>query len=320
MIPERPIGPLPIAVSDCLLGRPVRFDGSHKRSALCHEALEGLFELRGICPEVGIGMGVPRAPIRLVGAAGAPRAVGIADPSVDVTDALARFGTRMASALGDVCGYIFIKNSPSCGLFRVKVYPREGVPPHAGGRGIYAAAIARALPDLPLEENGRLNDPVLRENFVARTFVYAHWQRLRQSDISAAGLIAFHSVYKYLLMAHSVTAYRTLGRLLADLSGDLEPITARYFSGLMAALTRPATRKGHANVLSHLQGYVKQDIDAAARAELADAIESYRRGELPLLAPLTLLRHHLTNHADRYALDQAYLAPHPARAGLRREL
>jgi uncharacterized protein YbgA (DUF1722 family)/uncharacterized protein YbbK (DUF523 family) len=319
-LPERPEPPLKVAVSDCLTGSEVRFDAGHKRSSLCHDELAGLFELRGICPEVAIGMGVPRDPIRLVGDVAAPRAQGIKDATVDVTQALQEYARRIVPSLADVCGYIFIKSSPTCGLYRVKVYPRADAAPVMTGRGIYAAEIVRARPELPVEESGRLEDPVLRENFVTRVFAFAHWQAVAAAGLSAARLLAFHSAYKYLLMAHSVPHYQRAGRLLADLSGDLDGIARAYIVLLMTGLTRAATRGGHANVLQHLQGYVTDDLDAATRRELADLIESYRRGEIPLLAPLTLLRHHLRRFPDAYALDQIYLEPHPPAAGLRRAL
>ncbi len=320
LLPERPSPPLIVAVSDCLTGSEVRFDGGHKRSSLCHEQLAGLFELRGICPELAIGMGVPRDPIRLVGDVASPRARGVKDPTVDVTDQLQTYARNIQSSLGDVCGYIFMKNSPTCGLFRVKVYSGADVPPNGHGRGIFAAEVVKARPELPVEESGRLEDPVLRENFVMRVFAFAHWQRLVASGLTAARLIAFHSAYKYLLMAHSVVHYKEAGRLLADLSGDLALLAHAYLLVLMRGLARPATRGGHANVLQHLQGYVKEELDSTTRQELAELIHSYRRGEIPLLAPLTLLRHHLRRSADSYALEQIYLEPHPPAAGLRRGL
>lgn len=319
-LPPRPEPPLPVAISDCLTGAEVRFDGGHKRSALPHDALDGLFEWRGICPEVAIGMGIPRDPIRLVGEVAQPRARGTKDDRIDVTDALARYGDETAGTLDEVVGFVFMKNSPSCGLYRVKVFKPGGGPPVAKGRGIFAAAITRALPSLPVEESGRLEDAVLRECFVTRVFAYAHWQRVRAAGLTKAKLIAFHSAYKYLLMAHSVTAYRAAGRLLSDVSGDVDAIGEQYLVILMQGLSKPARAGGHANVLQHLAGYVKSELDSETRRELAALIDAYRRDEVPLLAPLSLLKHHLRRFPDRYALDQIYLNPHPAAAGLRRAL
>ncbi|MGE0625400.1 MAG: YbgA family protein [Pseudomonadales bacterium] len=322
--PGRPEPPLRLALSDCLLGNEVRYDGSGARSSFPHAVLSGLYQFRGICPEVGIGMPVPRPPIRLVDRDGI-RAVGVARRDLDYTDALTTFAERQVAGLGDVSGYVFMKNSPSCGLFRVKVYREAdggGVSgaPGRSGRGIYAAALARALPDLPMEETGRLNDDVLRENFVMRTFAYAHWRRLLAEGLSRGRLVEFHSRYKYLLMAHSVPAYQEAGRLLSNLREDFDTKAATYFSLLMKGLAVPASRGGHANVLAHLQGYLKRVLDSDARQELAALISAYRRGEQPLLAPLALLRHHLRRYPDEYLLYQSYLDPHPEAAGLRRPL
>jgi uncharacterized protein YbgA (DUF1722 family) len=244
----------------------------------------------------------------------------VKDPGLDVTDRLRAYAESLAPTLVNVAGFILMKSSPSCGLFRVKVYPRAGVAPLTSGRGIFAEAITRLRPELPVEDSGRLFDPVLCENFVTRTFAYAHWLAVRAAGLTAARLLAFHSAYKYLLMAHSVPAYREAGRLLADLSRDVESIASRYLAVLMTGLTRPATPGGHANVLQHLAGYVKTSLDTATRRELAEAIHAYRRGEAPLLAPLTLLKHHLRRFPDAYALEQIYLNPHPPSAGLRRPL
>jgi uncharacterized protein YbgA (DUF1722 family)/uncharacterized protein YbbK (DUF523 family) len=323
--PRRPEPPLPIAISQCLLGSEVRYDGSGARSSFPHAALSELFEYRGICPEVGIGMSIPREPIRLVGDPEQPRVVGVKDPTVDVTETLRAYGRAQSATLEDVVGYVFMKNSPSCGLFRVKVYPQDELgrvsgAPERVGRGAYAAAVVEQHPNLPVEENGRLHDPVLRENFVTRTFAYAHWKAVLRGGLKPAWLVEFHSRYKYLLMAHSVPHYEQAGRLLADLKHDFHSKAQAYIDLLMAGLARPATRRGHANVLSHLQGYFKRRLDAATRQELDGLVHSYRRGELPLLAPITLLKHHLRRHPDEYLEHQAYLDPHPQYKGLRNPL
>lgn len=323
-LPERPRPPLPVGLSLCLQGDAVRYDGSGARSSFPHAALEGLFAYRGICPEVGIGMGVPREPIRLIADAAGPRAVGVKRADADYTEALREFGRTTAASLGDLAGYVLMKNSPSCGLYRVKVYPHEAGrvtgAPEQSGRGIYADALVKALPNLPVEESGRLNDLVLRENFVTRVFAYAHWQAVVNSGVTAHRLVTFHSRYKYLLMAHSVGHYQRAGRLLGELSGDLDGIAASYVALLMEGLAKPASRSGHANVLSHLQGYLKRALGGPARQELETLIAAYRRGELPLLAPLTLLKHHFREHPDDYVTYQVYLDPHPETAALRRSL
>jgi uncharacterized protein YbgA (DUF1722 family)/uncharacterized protein YbbK (DUF523 family) len=320
-LPPRPPGPLHIGISQCLVGDEVRYDGSGARSSMPHDKLEGLFTYRSVCPEMGIGMTVPRPPIRLVrvGGSGEVRAVGVRDPAMDKTQSLAAFGAAQAAGFQDLAGYVFMHNSPSCGLFRVKVYERSDAPPRREGRGIYAAAVTAAIPEMPVEEAGRLFDDVLRENFVTRTFAYAHWQTIAE-QLTPAFLIAFHSAYKYLLMAHSQTVYHETGRLLSNLKGDLDAISNRYISLLMQGLSVPATRNGHANVMAHLQGYLKRKLDSPSRQELERLIQAYRRGEQPLLAPLTLLKHHFRRYPDEYVLNQSYLEPHPTQAGLRRQL
>jgi uncharacterized protein YbgA (DUF1722 family)/uncharacterized protein YbbK (DUF523 family) len=327
--PDRPEPPLPLGISECLLGNEVRYDGSGARSSFPHAVLEGLYTYQGICPEVGIGMPVPRPPIRLVARAGQAadgrvRAVGVADSDLDYTEALAEFAANTAPGLTGLAGYVLMKSSPSCGLERVKVYSQQadgsvGMPKRVG-RGIFAEGLAAALPNLPLEESGRLNDEVLRENFVTRTFAYSHWQALLATGLTARGLVEFHSRYKYLLMAHSVPAYQEAGRLLSNLKTNLEGIAATYVSVLMRGLSRPASRGGHANVLAHLQGYLKRVLDAPSRQELATLIAAYQRGEQPLLAPMAVLKHHLNRNPDAYVLYQTYLDPHPPAAALRRGL
>ncbi len=318
-IPPRPNAPLPVGISQCLTGEEVRYDGSGARSSMPHEALSGLFTYRTFCPEVGIGMSVPREPIRLVGTADDYRVVGVKTPAIDKTDELVAYGEAQVAKMTDLAGYIFMHNSPSCGLMRVKVYPGPDAPASRQGMGIYARTVTRALPNLPVEDAGRLFDVVLRENFVTRAFTYAHWQRL-QPELDAARLIAFHSRYKYLLMAHSMPAYQSAGRLLSDLRGDLQTKADDYIGLLMSGLKQVATRKGHANVLSHLQGYLKKHLDSASRQELDQLISAYRIGEQPLLAPLALLKHHFRQFPDEYVLNQSYFEPHPNQAALRRPL
>ena len=307
-------------VSECLVGGNVRHDGGHKRSSMPDQLFRGFYEFVPVCPEVGIGLGVPREPIRLVGDPGSPRAIGVRDKDFDVTQRLASFAHVQSEQLAGIDGHVFMKNSPSCGLFRVKVYRKPDAPPLHTGRGVYADKISQLNPTLPLEESGRLFDATLRENFVTRTFVHAHWRALVQNGVTAKSLIAFHSVYKYLVMAHSISGYQALGRLLSDLSINVDQVADKYIAELMHGLSHPATPGGHANVMSHLQGYVKRTLSAAGRKELAQLIEQYRLGEVPLLAPLTLLKHHLGEHDAGYAINQLYLQPHPINAGLRREL
>lgn len=310
-----------IAISACLLGDEVRFNGGHKRSELCTERLAEHVELVGVCPEVAIGMGTPREPIRLVGDISAPSAVGTVHRDLDVSTPLRDYGKHMAAQLRGISGYIFMQKSPSCGLYRVKVYQANGLPAPGGGRGLYAEAFCAEHPDLPVEEEGRLNDPVLRENFLSRVYAYADWQELLQRGLSLHRLTNFHARYKYLLLATNPDQYRALGKLLGSLNKhDLAEIAPRYFSALMVALQRCATRGTHSNVLQHISGHLKQTLSADEKTEMQQLIEQYRRGYVPLVVPLTLLKHHFLLHPDRYIAQQVYLQPHPANLSLRNAL
>ena len=307
-----------IAISACLMGLDVRFNGGHKESRLCSRTLTDYFDFIPVCPEVAIGLGVPRQPIRLVSGADQPEAVGTLDHNLNVTQPLANYGRDMAAQLGDICGYIFMQNSPSCGLERVKVYHTNGTRADSGGRGIYARAFCLLHPDLPVEEDGRLNDPVLRENFLTRVFAYSAWQQLRQEGLTRRGLTDFHSRYKYLLMAHNPVQYKTLGHLLGNMGkNDPQELGPRYFSELMAALKKCATRRTHTNVLQHISGYLKQAISREDKQEVQQLISQYHQGIVPLVVPLTLLKHHFRQHPDPYIAQQVYLQPHPENLSLR---
>ncbi|TBU96325.1 YbgA family protein [Phytopseudomonas dryadis] len=310
-----------LGISACLLGAEVRYNGGHKASRLCSHALSEYFDFVPLCPEVAIGLGVPRDPIRLVGDPAAPRAVATRHRQQDHTEALAAYAGQVATQLAPICGYIFMQQSPSCGLQRVKVYQDNGQPGEPRGRGIFAAALCARYPDLPVEEDGRLNDPVLRENFLTRVFTYAQWQRLCASGLTRKRLIDFHARHKYLLMATDPQRYRSLGRLLGELAGhDLQSLARRYFSELMTALKSCATRGSHSNVLQHLSGYFKGALSAAEKQEMQQLIAQYRQGIVPLVVPLTLLKHHLRRHPDDYVAQQVYLQPHPENLSLRNAL
>ncbi len=307
-----------IAISACLMGAEVRFNGGHKESRLCSRTLTEYFHFVPVCPEVAIGLGIPREPIRLVGDPDHPRAIGTVNADIDVTLPLAAYGQQMATELSDICGYIFMQKSPSCGLERVKVYHATGAPVDGGGRGIYAQAFCEQHPDLPVEEDGRLNDPVLRENFLTRVFAYSAWQQMLQEGLTRHGLTQFHARYKYLLMAHSPVHYKTLGNLLGNMGHtDPQELGPRYFSELMAALKTCATRRTHTNVLQHISGYLKQAISAEDKQEMQHVIGQYRQGIVPLVVPLTLLKHHFRLHPDPYIAQQVYLQPHPENLSLR---
>ena len=291
----------------------MRYDGGHKRDAYITGTLSQYFELVPVCPEVAIGLGTPRPPIRLVRAGGEIRVLRVADPDPgrDVGGALRDYARTMAQRLAGISGYLFKRGSPSCGMERVKVYSAKGMP---AGRsaGAYAGALMAAMPLLPCEEEGRLGDPGLRESFVERVFVFERWQRLVRAGLEPAGLVAFHTAHKFLVLAHNQAAYRRMGRLVAR-AGEpgLEALAGEYAAELMAALARRTTRGRHANVLEHLFGFVSRHLDAADRAEMVDVLADYRAGILPRLVPITLLKHHFRRHPNPYLERQVYLNPYP---------
>ncbi len=314
---EPGIGRVRLGVSACLLGARVRFDGGHKQNRFIIDALGAHFEFVPFCPEVAIGMGTPRPTIRLVGDVARPRAVGSKDPGLDVTDALRDYSERTARGLRGLCGFVFKKDSPTCGMERVKVYSDKGMP-QAAGVGIFARAVQQANPLLPVEEEGRLNDPGLRENFVSRVFVYARWQALQEQGLNKKGLIGFHARHKLLIMAHSPAAYQELGRMLARLdNADLRALADLYIARVMQVLKTPASRKRHANVLQHVLGYLRKQVDGANRADLVEVIDAYRVGLVPLVVPVTLLQHHFRRNPHPYISRQVYMNPHPRELMLR---
>ena len=305
-----------IGVSACLVGDKVRYDGQDKRNAYLTDTLARVLELVPVCPEVAIGMGVPRPPIRLVGDPQAPRALGVDDPSLDVSASLTAYGRRMAMTLDDISGYIFKARSPSCGPWRVQVYSDDTSA--AEGVGLYAREVMTQMPLMPVEEEDRLADPALRDNFLERVFAYRRWRQWQASGIDAAALIQFHRAHKLQLMAHGAVYYRALGRLVAEAGPqDIAGLAHRYGEAFMAALQHPATRKRHANVLQHLMGYLKRQLDREDKTELLDLIDAYRLGQIPLVAPLTLLKHHFRRFPRPYIAEQTYLHPHPTELTLR---
>jgi uncharacterized protein YbgA (DUF1722 family)/uncharacterized protein YbbK (DUF523 family) len=308
-----------IGVSACLLGQKVRYDGGHKRNDFLTRELARHVEYVPVCPETAIGLGIPRPPIRLVGSWDSPRVLGVADSSVDVTGRLLAYAESQVSALDGISGFVLKKDSPSCGMERVKVFnPADGSTVNRG-TGAFAKVLMEKLPLLPVADEERLDDPVLRENLICRIYVYRRWQQLRADGLTPVGLIAFHTTHKYLVMAHSQAAYRRLGKLLGDLAGDrIDDIAETYIAELMPALKRPADRSRHVNVLQHVMGYLKKRIGGQDKERLLAVIQSYHRGETPLAVPITLLRHYFSNHPDDYISRQYYLTPYPESLGLRK--
>jgi uncharacterized protein YbgA (DUF1722 family)/uncharacterized protein YbbK (DUF523 family) len=307
-----------IGISACLLGQQVRFDGGHKRDAFLTSVLGPHVEYVPVCPEVEMGLGTPRETLRLVRQGGSLRMI-TTRTGIDHTDGMHRWASRRLEELAreHLSGYVLKKDSPSCGMERVKTYG-EGAVAVRNGRGLFASALLERLPLLPVEEEGRLSDPVLRENFIERVFAHRRLEDLFHGRWTAGALVRFHTAHKMALLAHSTAAYNALGRLVAG-AGDAPRAALRqeYETLFMRTLTRPATRSRHANVLHHMAGHLKKLVDDDSRAELAGSIDEYRRGLVPLVVPLTLIRHHVRRLDVGYLKGQVYLEPHPRELMLR---
>jgi uncharacterized protein YbgA (DUF1722 family)/uncharacterized protein YbbK (DUF523 family) len=307
------LSPVRIGISSCLLGERVRFDGNHKRDAFLAEVFGRHVTWVPVCPEVEMGLGVPRETMRLEQHGPEVRLVA-PKTGADHTDRLRTFAAQRLAALGRerLRGYILKKDSPSCGMERVRLYPTTGGP-NRSGQGLFAAALMQRFPHLPVEEEGRLQDPRLRENFVTRVFAYHRWGQLAEQKITRAGLQQFHARHKFVLVAHSQTGTRRVGRILAHPGQfpDEQAWAAAYLDGFTEVMRRAPTRRGHTNVLQHLAGYVSAHLNRDERAELTELIEHYRRGLLPLIVPVTLIRHYVRKFQVPYLLDQVYLSPHP---------
>ena len=310
---------IPVGISRCLLGDNVRYNGDHKHNRFCTSVLSDYFDFVPTCPEVEIGMSVPRKPIRLVDYGNNIRAVESDNPDQDYSTPLQQKGYEFATTNSDICGFIATPNSPSCGVFGVKLYLPNGNPINKT-EGMFSRHLRQANPLLPVEESGRLNDPGLRENFIVRVFTLHRWKEMMNAGLSASALVQFHSSHKYLIMSRNYGAYKTLGRMISNLDKpDLQATADQYIEALMAALAEPPKRGAQCNVLQHLMGYLKQGLSGRDKQELLTSIEDYRNGIIPLIVPIALLRHHFEQEADQHAypLQQHYLAPYPHELGLR---
>jgi uncharacterized protein YbgA (DUF1722 family)/uncharacterized protein YbbK (DUF523 family) len=310
--------PLKIGVSTCLLGKPVRYDGGHKLDHFLADMLGRYVKFVPVCPEVELGLGTPRETLRLVRRDDGVRMV-FGKTGADVTDAMREYSEKRVERLAgeELSGYVLKKDSPSCGMERVKVYGEKG-PGARTGVGVYAEVLLARFPHLPVEEEGRLNDPGLRDNFVERIFAYRRVRDLFAGRWTMGDLVRFHTVHKLALLAHRPAAYQSLGRLVAHAKGrPRAEVAAEYETGFMTALATLATRRTHTNVLQHIAGYFKEQLDADGKRELQSLIGDYHRGLVPLIVPVTLLRHYVRRFGVAYLEGQVYLEPHPKELMLR---
>lgn len=307
-----------VGVSSCLLGEGVRYDGGHKRDRFLTDQLATFVEWVPVCPEFEAGLGIPRPAMRLVLEGDAVRLREIKSGQ-DHTALVQGYAQRRARSLRalDLCGYVLKKDSPSCGMTRVKIY-REAEMPVRDGVGLFAEALQAAQPLLPIEDEGRLNDARLRENFIERIFAYRRLRNLFAGRWTSAGVVAFHTAHKLQIMAHTTVGYRSLGRRVAAMKGTpRSEFRTAYEAEFMQALSKPATPGRNANVLQHAAGHLKKSLPSESRKELAELIHDYRSGLIPLVVPMMLLRHHARAQNVAYLNGQTFLEPHPKELMLR---
>jgi uncharacterized protein YbgA (DUF1722 family)/uncharacterized protein YbbK (DUF523 family) len=307
-----------LGISSCLLGEKVRYDGGHKLNHFLADTLGPYVEWVPVCPEVECGLGVPREAMHLEGNPTAPRLVTLRTKQ-DMTKRMLDWSNRRIRELAgkDLCGFVFKSDSPSSGMERVRIYNEKGMP--AGkGRGLFAAGFMDHFPTLPVDDEGRLNDAGLRENFIDRIFTSARWREAGSRGMKTASLVDFHTRHKLLLLAHSPRHYSSMGRLVASAGKGSPPgLYEAYETLLMEGLKLRATPKKNSNVLYHIVGYFRKDLPADDRQEVIDIIELYRKEEIPLIVPVTLINHYVRKFRQPYLEKQIYLNPHPVELKLR---
>jgi uncharacterized protein YbgA (DUF1722 family)/uncharacterized protein YbbK (DUF523 family) len=307
-----------IGISSCLLGKKVRFDAGHKRDRYITDILGELVAFVPVCPEIEVGMGVPREAVRLVGTVEAPKMVGN-KTGEDWTARMNRYARQRVRKdnLADLSGFILKNRSPSCGMERVKLYPESGSSERKA-TGLFARALLDYFPDLPIEEEGRLCDASLRDNFIVRVFAYHRLQRLYAERFKRGEMVAFHTSHKYLMLAHSPKHYTELGRLVARIKGTpVKEFKQQYQTLFMEGLHGLATVKKNVNVLQHIAGFLRDRASDGDREDVRAAIDDYHHGLVPLIVPITLVRHFVGKYEIEYIRDQVYLNPHPKELMLR---
>ena len=307
-----------LGISTCLLGERVRWNGGHKLDRFLTDTFGQFVHYRPVYPEAECGFGIPREPLRLVGDPHTPRLVTVRTHQ-DYTERMLRWARRRVRELEreDLSGFIVKGASPSCGMKWVKAYNEEGVP-KASGVGLFARVFMDHFPLLPVEDEARLHNPLLRENFIERIFTMKRWQKCAEHQRSRGALVRFHSEHKLLILSHSSRHYRHMGRLVAQGAGkSISSLYDEYQQLLMEALRLKATPAKHCNVLQHIMGYFKRQISSDAKQELLEVIDHYRQGHVPLIVPITLINHFVRLFDELYLQQQYYLYPHPLELQLR---
>ena len=307
-----------LGISACLLGQSVRYNGGHQLDHFLKDTLGKFVDYVPVCPEVECGFGVPREAFRLIGEPDCPRLITI-NTKQDFTERMEEWAQkRVAELEGEgLCGFIFKGGSPSSGMERVKVYDDKGVPAKIGV-GIFARIFMEHFPLIPVEEDGRLHDPILRENFIERIFALRRMAKVSQESNALRAIVDFQTHNKLLIMSHSPKHLQEMGRLVASTKG-LAPqsLINRYQELLMEALKLKATARKNTNVLMHMLGYFKKDLDPSEKQEVLEIVDEYRRELIPLIVPITLISHYVRKYDQPYLKEQTYLNPHPLELQLR---
>lgn len=307
-----------LGVSSCLIGEQVRYSGTHARDHYITDTLGAYFNWVSVCPEVEIGLPVPREAMRLIGHHDSTRLV-TRKSGVDYTDKMLSWASRRLKELEkeNLAGFIFKSRSPSSGMSGVRVYTEKGMPSRTGS-GIFGGAFTRHFPFLPAIDDGRLHNPSLRENFIERVFVFKRWQELIRKKTGIGDLVRFHASHKLLVLSHSNVHYTHLGRIVANAKTlERSALYDTYAATLMEGLKFMATARKNTNVLMHIMGYFKKHLTSRDKKELLDVIDSYHMGLVPLIVPVTLMKHYVRKFDVEYLKEQYYLDPHPMELMLR---
>ena len=303
-----------LGISECLMGKEVRYNGGHKLSKYCTEVLSQYFDFRPICPEVQIGLSVPRPTIRLAEKEGAVRVIATDNPDIDYSQDLINLAQEVAPSMQGLSGFIFMQKSPSCGIKSTKVYGEKGQPIYMSD-GAFSGELKRLLPLMPVTESGRLNDNPIKENFIASVYAYHDWQTKVMPKLSVKAMTDFHYRYKLMLTAHKESVAINLGQMLANMKGkDIQVIADSYIQEFMSALQQPVSRNRHANILLRMQRFLKRKLDASEKQELVGLIEHYKKGIIPLVVPMTLVRFFMKKYEEHEALS--LLNSYPMELGL----
>jgi len=307
-----------VGISSCLVGEKVRFDGGHQLDRFLTDTLGQFVEYVPVCPEVECGFGIPRKTLRLIGDPKAPRLV-TTRTNKDFTERMTQWARQRVLKLGkeNLCGFIFKSNSPSSGMERVKVYSEKGMP-EKKGTGVFARIFMEHFPLIPVEDEGRLHDPILRENFIERIFALQLWRENVSQKWSVGNLVKFHTRHKLLILSHSNDHYRAMGKIVArGKSIPLQELYRTYEVLLLEALKLRTTPRKNANVLQHIMGCFKKELSPDEKAELLEVFDQYRQELIPLLVPITLVNHYVRKYKQPYLSEQTYLHPHPISLQLR---